>query len=195
VFRSIFLFGEFKLPVKIDAKLIIDAGAYTGLSALYYASKYPNAKVITIEPETSNFEVLKKNTENIKNISRIQAGLWNKEAFLKIVDRETGNWGFTVKEVSESEKYDIQATTLDVILRNSGFSKIDILKIDIEGSEKELFSGNYESWLSKVNILVVELHDRIKDGCTQALSDATDKNIWTEYTAGEKVILIRKQFL
>ncbi len=38
VFRSVFLFKEFKLPIKINPKLIIDAGAYTGLSALYYSS-------------------------------------------------------------------------------------------------------------------------------------------------------------
>lgn len=195
VFRSIFVLGEFKLPIKINPKLIIDGGAYTGLSSLYYSSKYPSAKIIAIEPETSNFNILEKHTKNLPNILRINAGLWNKNAFLKIIDMGIGKWGFAVKEVSELEQYDLKAVTINEVLKKSEFNKIDILKIDIEGSEKQLFSSNYNSWLKKVNIIVIELHDAIYSGCTESLYSAINKNEWKEYKEGEKVILIRKRLL
>jgi FkbM family methyltransferase len=192
VFRSIFIFNELKLPINIKPKFIIDAGAYTGLSSLYYSLKYPNAKIFAIEPENSNFETLEKHTKNNPNIFRINAGLWYKDAFLKIVDRNTGKWGFTTEEVSESENYDIKAVTIDTLLEQSGFDRVDILKLDIEGSEKELFSKNYNYWVDKINIIVIELHDKIKDGCSEVFYSAIDKNKWKEYKRGEKVILIRE---
>jgi hypothetical protein len=44
----------------------------------------------------------------------------------------------------------------------NGLEQIDILKIDIEGSEKELFESDYDYWLSRTKILIIELHDRLK---------------------------------
>lgn len=195
IFRSIFIFKEFKLPIKIKPKLIIDGGAYTGLSALYYSSKYPDAKIFAVEPEESNFEILEKQTKKIHNITRIKAGLWYKDAFLKIVNGKTGKWDFTVKEVEKSEAYDIKAVTIDDLLKRSGFDEIDILKLDIEGSEKELFSKNYNSWINKVNIIVIELHDWMREGCAQSLYSAINQAEWKKYKSGEKLVLIRRRIL
>ena len=195
VFRDIFLFKEFKLPVKIIPKLIIDTGAYTGLSSLYYSSKYPKSKIISVEPEISNFKILSKNTELNLNIKRIKAGIWSKNTKLKIVDSNSAKWAFTVNETYNDDADGIQAITIDQILFDSGFEQIDILKIDIEGSEKEIFSNNSEKWLSKVNILVLELHDRLVPGCSNAVYNSLFMDEWQEYKKGEKVILINKKYL
>jgi FkbM family methyltransferase len=195
VFRAIFLFNEFKLPVKIDPKFIIDAGAYTGLSSLYFSSTYPNAKIFAIEPEDGNFEILKKHSEKLANIFAIKAGLWPKDAFLKIIDKKMEEWSFQIEEVSGSENYDIKAVTINTLLKKSGFDRIDILKLDIEGSEKDLFSRGYDDWLDKVNIIIIELHDRKKNGCTETFYSAVDKTKWVEYKKNEKVILISKKIV
>jgi len=195
VFKAVFVRGEFNLPVKIKPGLIIDAGAYTGFSTLYFANKYPNAKIIAVEPEKSNFDILVKHTNNFKNIIRLKAGLWSSRALLKIVDKGTDKWSFEVDEVAEGNKFDIHGVTIGDLLEMSGCEKIDILKIDIEGSEKELFSNNYESWLPKVNIIVIELHDFMTQGCSSAFYSAIKKQDWHEYTKGEKVVLVRKNII
>ncbi|HNW96729.1 MAG TPA: FkbM family methyltransferase [Candidatus Paceibacterota bacterium] len=192
VFKGIFVFNELELPIDINPKLIIDAGAYTGLSSLYYSLKYPNAKILAIEPEDSNFKILERHTKNNSNIFRVNAGLWYRDAFLKITDRNTGKWGFVTEETSESN-YDIKAVTIDTLLKQSGFDKIDILKLDIEGSERDLFSNDCSSWIDKVNVIAIELHDRIKDGCTKTLYSIINKDDWKEYKKGEKVILVNKK--
>lgn len=192
VFISIFILGDLRLKNKLKPKLIVDAGAYTGLSALYYSFKYPDTKIVAIEPERSNFEILEKNTGKSENISRIRAGLWSSSAKLIINARETGKWGFTVKEVAESETYDVKGIDLDEILRNTGMDEIDILKIDIEGSEKEVFSKNVQGWINKVKIIVVEMHDRFKPGCREAVLNAIDVDKWNRYQNGDKEIFIRK---
>lgn len=195
VFQNIFILGELRLPIRIRPKLIIDAGAYTGLSTFYYATKYPKAAVIAIEPETSNYEMLVQNTKRLPNVATLNAGVWPKEAHLKVIDRATGKWGFAVREVAETDEYNIRAVTLDTVLKNSGQSVIDILKLDIEGGEKQLFSYHYQSWLSKANTIVIELHDRITPGCTQAFMSAIDPQQWNQYKEGEKMILVRKKQL
>lgn len=191
VFKAVFILNEFKLPIKINPKFIIDGGAYTGLSSLYYSSKYPNAQIVAIEPEDSNFEVLRKNTNNRKNISLIKSGLWSRDAFLKIIDPNLGKWGFRVKEVSNNEEGGIPAVNINGLLKKYGFDNIDILKLDIEGSEKEIFL-NSSSWIDKVKIIVIELHERIEPGCEKAFYSSFNKNEWNEYRSGEKVVLIRK---
>jgi FkbM family methyltransferase len=194
VFRDIFLFKEFKLPVTSNPKLIIDTGAYIGLSSLYYSLQFPNAKIIAVEPESSNFQILTTNTELHPNIQRINAGIWSKNTRLKIVDSQSEKWAFTVTEADESDTEAIKAVTIDEILTDSGFEQIDILKIDIEGSEKEIFSRNSENWLKKVKIIVLELHDRLIPGCSDSVYNALKKEEWQEYKKGEKVIFIKKEF-
>ncbi len=56
-------------------------------------------------------------------------------------------------------------------LEAEGLSRVDLLKIDIEGSEFEVFSGDC-SWLKRVGIIVIELHDYMRPGCSKALMDA-----------------------
>lgn len=193
VFQDVFILRSFEIPIDIKPKLIIDAGAYTGYTSLFFSSKYPDAKIIAVEPEESNFRILEKNTKNIPNITRVKAGLWCKDGFLKIVDSDTGHWGFMVEEVTSSDNYDIKAVTINTLLKNTGFGEIDILKIDIEGSEKKLFSNNTYSWLNKVNIIMIELHDRIKDSCTKTFYSAVSKYKWKKFKKGEKIILFKNK--
>src|SRR5688572_6336531 len=44
-----------------DPKFIVDAGANIGIASIYFATKFPNARVIAIEPEPENFTLLEKN--------------------------------------------------------------------------------------------------------------------------------------
>ena len=192
VFRSIFVNKELDLPFEINPKFIIDAGAYTGLSTLYFSHKYPKAKIIAIEPEESNFETLKTNSNQFQNIKPINSALWSKESYLKIIDNRLGNWAFSVKEVGKNSEYDLSGITINDILNETSFNTIDILKLDIEGAEKEIFTNNHHLWLDKVQVIIIELHDRYIEGCTDAVYSAIDLDYWDEYKKGEKVIFRRK---
>ena len=62
----------------------------------------------------------------------------------------------------------VRAITIDDIMGQFGMTAIDILKIDIEGAEKDVFEGDVDSWLPKTGMLGVELHDRMREGCACA---------------------------
>jgi FkbM family methyltransferase len=186
VFEAIFVRRTYHFPVDIKPKLIIDGGAYVGYSSLYFSLKYPQAKIIAVEPEDSNFEVLEKNTRNVPNIRRIKAGLWYKNAPLKIRDFGAGHWSFRTEEAEETEEFGLQGITVSSLLEDSGFDRIDVLKLDIEGAEKEIFGRDCEPWLRKVNILAAEIHD----GCKPLVDSALRKGKWKEYINNDVFVFV-----
>lgn len=191
VFNQIFLDGNYGLSINIKPKLIIDGGAYIGCSTLYFANKFPEAKIIAVEPHPSNFVLLKENTVNYQNIKLINSGIWNKNALLKIRDAGRGYWEAMVEEVASIQEGSFESVTIGELLKNSGYERIDILKLDIEGSEKEIFSDKYEDWLSKVNIIIMELHDRFRPGCSEAVYSALNKYNFNNYIKGDNTIFIK----
>ena len=74
-------------------------------------------------------------------------------------------------------------------LRQSSADKIDLLKLDIEGAELELFSCGSDVWLGHVRLLVLELHDRFRPGCAQALYTAANGRPFTQEIRGETLFI------
>lgn len=190
-FSQIFIQKDYDLRIGIKPKLIIDGGANVGYASIWFANKFPKSKIYAIEPEAENYKILISNTRKYSNVKLIKAGLWHKKALLKVLDKGYGRWGFVTEETNSLEKECSKAITIDDILRKSGFDQIDILKLDIEGAEKEIFSKNYEYWLPRVRVLIIEIHDWIKKGCGDSFYSAIKKYNFKESRSGENVILIR----
>ncbi|MEJ7559555.1 MAG: FkbM family methyltransferase [Pedobacter sp.] len=170
VFEEVFIDEVYKMHLKTDAACIIDAGANIGLAALYFQRAFPGARIISIEPESTNFELLQLNTSDYPNIIRYHNGLWCKKCALKITNTTEGNWGFMVEETTDEDNV-IKAISVSDLLEDHPTAVIDILKIDIEGSEKEVFEGSTE-WISKSDNIIVEVHENLRKGATSAVLSA-----------------------
>lgn len=194
-YRKVFIYQEYKINLKVKPRVIIDAGANIGLASIYFANKYPDATIIAIEPERENFELLLKNTNFYPNIKPLQAALWNENTELNVVDVGEGNWGFVTERDQPSDTtntqacHTIPAITVDKIIDDFNLPAIDILKIDIEGSEKEVFVEP-SRWIEKVQTIIIELHDRIKPGCSRSFYCGTN-GFSSEWNQGENVFLTR----
>jgi len=197
VFYQLFAKAEYDLPIPLnfDPQLIIDAGANIGLAAVYFKNKYPNATVISIEPDSENFEMLKKNTAPYDNVFTEEAGLWNKETYITVEDTYgLGAHGMIVKENNDPVENSLKAVTIDSLLEKYNLKEqyIDILKVDIETSEKYFFASNYESWLPRTRLLIVELHDIIEKGCAQSFFTALCNSLesFSFHMKGENVLVV-----
>ncbi|HRN78918.1 MAG TPA: FkbM family methyltransferase [Ferruginibacter sp.] len=171
--------------------LIIDAGSNVGYSCLYFAGQYPAATIIAVEPEGTNFAQLKKNTQGYENIRPIQAGIWYKNEMIHIQDPEESNASFQV-ESGEGHGSAIEGVTIPHILSNSGFNEIDILKMDIEGAEFQLFNHNPHEWLTKTRCLIIELHDNFKPGTSAHFFREMSKYNWFTVVSGENIVCIKQ---
>ena len=193
--RSIFKELEYDLPFgDFYPKLILDCGGNIGSAAVYFANVYPDAKIISVEPDVNNFRLLKLNTSPYPKIECINAALWNRATYIELFGAHPAS--FKAYETNADNPDAIKTTTVGKLLADSGFDEIDLLKIDIEGSEKEVFeASDVDDWLSKVKVLVIELHDRYKRGCSRALFRATLQYDFFCTQRGENLIFVREELL
>lgn len=150
--------------------LVIDAGANIGYTAVLFAQWWPQNTIISIEPDRENYEFVLKNTAAYPNIRVIHGALWNKKSALCI---EAGQEdGFVVREMAATElrpENVTQGFTVTELLKGSGEKQIAFLKLNVEGSEKEIFSEGYNAWLPDTAAMLVELHDGKNPGCSSAV--------------------------
>ena len=157
-----------------DSKIVIDAGANIGIFSRMIGEICKDAIIIAIEPEEKNFELMKKNLNKEKYICK-KNGLWNKNSKLIVEPSETGEWGFTVKETTKKE-YDVLGIGINDLMKEYNIDYIDILKIDIEGSEYEVFDESCDKWIDKVKLIIIELHDRKIKWCSLKVMEEMKKH-------------------
>jgi FkbM family methyltransferase len=195
IFDQIFLLGEYDISLPFQPEIIVDAGANVGLFAATMKNRFPQTKMICIEPDQDNYNMLEKNVKGYTNVELIRAGLWHSNTRLDMADRYKE--GHSALAVEENEATgNIPAITMDQLISDFSLPVIDLLKIDIETSEKELFSKNYEQWLPKVRVIIIELHDWLREGCSKTFFDAIDKTFrsYNYSICGENTIIANKDF-
>ncbi len=190
-FRQVFILREYNFKVNFEPQFIIDGGSNIGMAAVYFANKYPQATIVSVEPESSNFELLVENTKPYPQVKPLKSGIWSHSTFLRVKDLGYGNWGFIVEELAEETEDSFKATSIVDIMKFAGKKEIDILKLDVEGAEKEIFTTGYRDWLPLTKVLVVELHDRMKEGCSKAFFKAMLEYDFEIEMLGENLVCTR----
>jgi FkbM family methyltransferase len=189
VYHQTFVARECDLAVG-SPRVIVDAGAHIGLTAAFFAARFPEAQVIAIEPESSNFSMLRTNTQRYPNVRCLHAGLWSRRGPLRIRDQHVATWSFQVSEVDSTPGHGtvVPATTMTDILSDNGVHRIDLLKMDIEGAELEVLLDS-QDWIGLVDTILVELHDSIRPGCTDALMEALRGHTFEISASGEYTVI------
>jgi FkbM family methyltransferase len=204
VFAQIYHYGDYaplvtvfkkNFPNNTSSLNIIDAGCNIGLASVYLSKFFPKSNFIIIEPDTSNFESIGYNFEmnDIANAVKIKGGLWSKNTNLKLVNdfRDKMDWSIRVEETKEET--DIKAFSIPYLLQEHKFETIDILKIDIEGSEKEIFSSADVSFLEKTKCVAIEIHDEFH--CRELIYAVLKKYNFDYFESGDLTIGINQNFI
>lgn len=173
---------------------IFDAGSNIGLTSLYFSRFFDTTTFICVEPDATNFETLRFNLESnsVSSIHTIKAGVWSKNTHLKLINdfRGQNDWTYRVEETKEETG--LEAFTIPYLLNKYQWNTIDILKIDIEGSEKEIFTNPNSdiSFLNFTKCIAIEIHDEFN--CRQAIYDILEKYGFTFFISGELTIGINQ---
>ena len=143
-----------------EVRLIVDLGGNCGLFTRFAILHYPQAHIVTVEPDTANLDVCRMNVQASGNgdavkLIRACAAAKNGQASLYRIGRLTS--GYSMVDASEGAE-SIDTLTVPEILMRAGFdSEIDSMKCDIEGAEREVFA-NCREWIGRVRCLTIELH-------------------------------------
>ena len=182
--------GAYVLDLPTKPRLIFDLGANVGFASVYFALHYPGARVFAVEPEPANVAVLRRNVASSPRVDVVEGAVWPRSGRLAMKDPGKGYWGMRVQE--EGDVRNVRAVTIPELLEAAGADWVDLVKMDIEGSELELFSEGTE-WLESVGALVLELHDRFRPGCREAVRRAVARSgvAFREVHQGEDLVLVR----
>jgi FkbM family methyltransferase len=187
VIRQVFAAGEYSpLSGLPDVQTIVDCGANIGCTSAYLLDQYPKSRLIAIEPDTGNMALCKRNLRQYRDrVTFVQAGVWSTRCGLVVSRgefRDGQPWSFQVRPTTADEKPEIQAITLNDLLAEFGINQIDILKIDVEGAEREIFLASDQSWLRRTRTIAIELHDQ---DCETSFRTALQTFDFDETTSGD----------
>lgn len=156
-----------------------------GLVALFFARRYPDAEIVSIEPDPENYRLLVANTAHLKNVTTIKGALWHQNENLEFVNELDEKYALAVVA---SDLGSISGVTVDAVLERQGWEFADLLKMDIEGGESEVLSNGNE-WVDRVGSLIVELHqDVAPDAANKLFSCYQDCDIWLGWR-GENLVI------
>jgi FkbM family methyltransferase len=188
-YAEILLRGEYAFDLPFSPKTIVDAGANIGMASIYFTHRYPEANVIAVEAEASNFAVLARNVRPYPAIVPIHAALWGRDGDISVSEPDPatgarGKWAFVTHEGAGVK---VRAITMRTLMEEMQVPSVDLLKIDIEGAEKEVFEAC--DWIGDVGCLMIELHDRFKPGCCEAVNAVAQG--FSQIRRGETTFYIR----
>jgi FkbM family methyltransferase len=137
-------------------KLIIDCGANIGCSSIFFNRLFENSHIVSVESSKKNFFYLNKNCKS-SNFYKINRAISSSNIFYKETNK-LDNRENTIKIIkSPIGKKSILINDIISNFKNSEYNFF-LIKIDIEGNEKDLFSKNVQ-WINKFKIIIIELHD------------------------------------
>ena len=174
VFSQVVISGEYTAPPRyaavlrsrIDAvlaqgrkPLIIDGGGNIGLVARAFATEFPMAQVVCVEPDAANHALAIENTRTCPNVTVLRAALWSHDTVLDLEDGSVDTWAYKYGETATASGDNrVDALSIDSLIARFPGSDLVLLKLDIEGAEKQALHADAHFW-SLRPILYVEPHD------------------------------------
>jgi FkbM family methyltransferase len=144
---------EYHLFIGSNPRVIFDIGANIGCTSVLFANSYPNAIIYAFEPVPENYELLVENVKAYPNVQPINLALGAKTEERKIMasDDEYNFGGFSFHEKGSDPLKTQSVQVMDIIefMESKSIQKIDLLKIDTEGCEKEILWRLYPNFLPK----------------------------------------------
>jgi FkbM family methyltransferase len=159
---------------------------------MYLLDRYPSATLLAMEPDTDNAAMCRRNLSAFGDRVRVETrgiwthGDWEFPARLRL-DRSGGDhrdWAIMVREAGVEEEAETTGVSMEAICERAG--EIDLLKIDIEGTEEFIFAGNSASWLAHVRNIAIELHN---EKCRDAFWRALDGFEFESFHARETLFI------
>lgn len=162
LFKEIFISKDYFFQTANNEPVIVDCGANIGMSVLFFKFIYPNCSIVAFEPNPKAFYLLKKNVEqnNLKNVKLYNLALSDKEGEIDffIGDNESILLASVIEERGGYKTFKIKSDKLSNYLN----TKVDLIKMDVEGSENQVLNDLVATGTIKIaENYIIEYHHRI----------------------------------
>eukprot|EP00897_Mesotaenium_endlicherianum_P003046 jgi/Mesen1/276/ME1152359C09517 len=193
--------GEYdRVEPRYNFTSILDAGANVGIASVLFSIIFPHAKLVALEASQANFEVLQRNIAPFPQVTAVNAALWPYPAPLALVRgtrkrSKLDQWGYmvvTADEVTTTQRVEDSLVGVSVphLQKLLGIGSFDFLKIDVEGSERELFTRSKLnpdlSWIAGARLVAIEVHEDMRPGAADVVKKVFQEELtgWNLQVAG-----------
>ena len=150
----------YDIPVNKPPETILDLGANIGLSAVYFARRFPAARIACVEPVADNVAVLRENLA----LNGVAAAVFPAAAHvgdgtvkMALSKLDYGHVVADDRDAGADDVREVAALTVPSILAQLGWDRVSLLKLDVEGHETTLLSEACD-WLHRVDAICLEYH-------------------------------------
>lgn len=163
-------FGHSLSRLGPDLKTVFDVGANVGDMTMSMCQYFPDATVHAFEPYSKTFETLRARVEASPYRDRVRLhnfGFYDKkgEATLHVTSHHGANSLVAISSayhvfnphVQEEDTEDVQLVRLDDFVADAGITHIDLMKVDVEGAEFEVFAGGVRALSSMIDTIFCEM--------------------------------------
>jgi FkbM family methyltransferase len=185
-YRVLDLYGQ-------RARVIIDAGANIGDSTARLLASHPQAQIIALDADAENHVVLELNFKDEPRVRTLHRALWSSDTTLQL-EKTWANVASRVHPDAKPGSSAVPAVCVPTLMQEFGLDEIDILKLDIEGAEAEVFRTADTAWLRRVRCFIIECCDGDDPGTTTAIFSALElAGVEVDcHIASECLVLVRR---
>jgi FkbM family methyltransferase len=156
--------AEYYVPPDLTPKIILDIGSNIGASIIYFHHQFPDAKIFGFEPHPDTFRILEKNVAQLPGVAVFDYGLGATNQRMAIRADEVNFGAFNTRGQFKDRGFpaatvECEVRRLDDVLREIGIAQVDLIKIDCEGAEADVFSTLPDAMLNQCQWIVGEFHD------------------------------------
>jgi FkbM family methyltransferase len=171
----------------------IDVGAYCGYATAAVLEKFPNCRVICVEPDSENLTILTSNLSQEPNVHIVHGALWSHNLGVSVIDNSDGKWATQVSDINQPALHD-SAPSFTWQELSSLFEKRSkrLVKFDVEGAEGEILSHSGEEIFQDTARFLIEIHTwipRLSEKVSFELHAALRNRNYTTQWSGEFLVV------
>jgi FkbM family methyltransferase len=179
VIKEIFAEGIYEVPQPPpDPRVIVDLGANIGAATAFFLERFPSARVVAVEPDPTTYRKLAANVGRDSRVTLVHAAVTGRPSTSAELFASEASWDSRVVPEPSRGTVRVPAGTLEQILQRIGVDGFDILKIDVEGMEHQIFAtpGPQDS----AELLIGEVHPTAEISNPERLVDELRSRGWED---------------
>ena len=157
--------AEYYLPERLRPGVVLDIGSNIGTSILFFRKQFPGAKIYGFEPHPETFRILEKNVAGLSGIQVFNYALGDADRDVAVpfdgadfsrftlAKNPGGDWSGPLSPTS------CQVRHAGEVVKELGLTKVDLIKIDCEGAEYDIFTALPVDLVRQCKWIVGEMHD------------------------------------
>jgi FkbM family methyltransferase len=155
--REVYVQGDYALSLPADPRVVLDLGGNIGAAAVYFATRWPDAEVVVVEPDPDAFGRLVRNTRRFARVRTLRLAVADADGEAKLYGSGYSLTSSLVPGPGDRQSIPVPTATLDTLVDRHCGGRVDLVKFDIEGLEHAVLRACRRR--DRIPALVGEVHE------------------------------------